>query len=303
MVSDDTEHAIFTAKALIDSQSQPDLFENRLAWSLRWWLASIPAGIGFATLRAIMKLWLGFPPSRSGVFSAGNGPAMRSPLLGVVLGNDFQRLGEFVLSSTRLTHSDPRAYHGALTAAVAAHLSASGSGASPESFLETISSALAGQECDELMDLLTQVVASVKGGNNFETFAPSIRCQDGVSGYILCTIPCVIHVWLRHQDDFAGGITEIISAGGDTDTTAAILGAIIGARVGKAGIPLKWLSGIAEWPHGTDWMEQLGQCLVDSLNGKAVSAPAYFTPTLLLRNTVFLAAVLCHGFRRVAPPY
>jgi ADP-ribosylglycohydrolase len=30
-----------------------------------------------ATARSILKLWLGFSPQKSGVFSAGNGPAMR----------------------------------------------------------------------------------------------------------------------------------------------------------------------------------------------------------------------------------
>ena len=108
MISDDTEHAIFTAQALIAAHGRPELFERRLARSLRWWLASVPAGVGFATLRSILKLWIGFPPSRSGVFSAGNGPAMRSPLLGVACGGGEARLREFVLRSTRMTHSDPR---------------------------------------------------------------------------------------------------------------------------------------------------------------------------------------------------
>jgi hypothetical protein len=49
---------------------------------LRGWLLSLPAGIGFATLRAILKLWLGFPLNRSGVYSAGNGPAMRVAVIG-----------------------------------------------------------------------------------------------------------------------------------------------------------------------------------------------------------------------------
>jgi hypothetical protein len=44
-----------------------------LARRLRGWLAAMPAAVGFGTLRAILKLWMGFPPSRSGVRSAGNG--------------------------------------------------------------------------------------------------------------------------------------------------------------------------------------------------------------------------------------
>lgn len=303
MCSDDTEHALLAARALISSQCQPDLFERHLARSLRWWLASIPAGVGFATMRAVCKLWFGCPPQSSGVRSAGNGPAMRSPILGVVLGKDVERLKEFVLRSTRMTHSDPRAFQGALTVAIAAHLSASGGHVAAESFTETMRTALAGRECGELPGILAQVAASVRRGDTLKEFAPTLRCQDGISGYILCTVPCVIHVWLRHQDDYPGGLTEIVSAGGDADTTAAILGAIIGARTGRGGIPAEWFAGVAEWPHGVAWMEDLSRRLTESLNGDNVSAPAYFTPALVPRNAVFLATVLCHGLRRLAPPY
>jgi hypothetical protein len=70
---------------------------------MRWWLVGLPAGIGSATLRATLKLWLGFSPSRSGVFSAGNGPAMRSPVLGTAI-DDIETLRKFVRASTRITH-------------------------------------------------------------------------------------------------------------------------------------------------------------------------------------------------------
>src|ERR1044072_2480170 len=71
MISDDTEHTVMVAQALLtDSLNE---FRRTLSWKLRFWLLTLPAGIGFATLRAILKLWLGFSPERSGVFSAGNG--------------------------------------------------------------------------------------------------------------------------------------------------------------------------------------------------------------------------------------
>jgi ADP-ribosyl-[dinitrogen reductase] hydrolase len=120
---------------------------------------------------------------------------------------------------------------------------------------------------------------------------------------VLHTVPCVIQTWLRHQDDFGSGVQEIILAGGDTDTTAAILGGIIGARVGKAGIPLPWLAGIIEWPRSVAWMEQLGAALARSLHGEAVRVPSYPVAGIPLRNLVFLLIVLAHGLRRLGPPY
>ena len=80
LCSDDTEHSCMVAQALIQAEGDPQRFARSLGWKLRFWLLALPAGIGMATLKAILKLWLGFSPERSGVVSAGNGPAMRSPI-------------------------------------------------------------------------------------------------------------------------------------------------------------------------------------------------------------------------------
>lgn len=97
----------------------------------------------------------------------------------------------------------------------------------------------------------------------------------------------------------------MISAGGDTDTTGAILGAIIGARVGKEGIPGEWLRGIIEWPKSTGWMERLGSAVAEASTegGESPHCPGYFVPGVAARNILFLLVVMFHGFRRLAPPY
>ncbi len=109
MVSDDTEHTIFAMQCLLTHAGDPDRFIRRLAMCLRWWLLSLPAGIGMATGRAIMKLCIGFPPRQSGVFSAGNGPAMRVAPIGAFFAEDLVRMDEMVELSTRITHTDPKA--------------------------------------------------------------------------------------------------------------------------------------------------------------------------------------------------
>jgi len=65
-------------------RSDPDAFARSLAWRLRGWLAAPPAAVGWGTLRAIVKPWVGFPPRAGGVRSAGNGAAMRAP--GAIVG-------------------------------------------------------------------------------------------------------------------------------------------------------------------------------------------------------------------------
>src|SRR5882724_9081923 len=88
-----------------------------LAWKLRWWLVGVPAGIGLGTLRSILKLWMGFGPKRSGVWSAGNGPAMRSAIIGAYFSSQPEKMSAYVEASTCLTHTDPKALIGALAVA------------------------------------------------------------------------------------------------------------------------------------------------------------------------------------------
>ncbi len=120
MLSDDTEHACMTAQALLTAGDDPVRFARALAWKLRWWLLALPAAVGWGTLRAIVRSWIGFSPSRSGVQSAGNGAAMRAPIIGAWL-DDPDRVTAFVDASTRITHRDPRAGAGSLAIALAAH--------------------------------------------------------------------------------------------------------------------------------------------------------------------------------------
>src|SRR5207302_774965 len=101
--------------------------------------------------------------------------------------------------------------------------------------------------------------------------------------------------WFRHPDDFRGGLLEIIGCGGDTDSTAALLGGIVGARVGKEGIPTEWRNGIWEWPRSVAWIERLGQRLADPAPGPKRPL-SLNVPGLLLRNLLFFVVVLFHVF-------
>lgn len=141
LVSDDTEHACMVAQSLIASGNDPDRFANDLGRRLRLWLLGAPAGIGLATLKASVRLCLGVSPHRSGVFSAGNGPAMRSPLLGVAI-DDVEQLRRFVRVSTRVTHTDPKAEWGAMAVALAARTASQTSRVEPQSFANELRRAL-----------------------------------------------------------------------------------------------------------------------------------------------------------------
>ena len=309
MCSDDTEHTCMLAQSLIKTARYEDIeeqaagFASDFGWRLRFWLLGMPAGIGLATLRAIIKLWIGFPARHSGVFSAGNGPAMRVALIGVCYGSDVPRMRALVRAATRITHTDPKAEHGALAVALAAHLGSTGRDTAPEDYALRLRELL-GEEGRELLALVDDAAQSVGRKETAAGYAARTGLANGVSGYMFHSVPAALHVWLAHQGDYRGGIMTAVRLGGDTDTVAAVVGAIIGARVGKEGIPAEWLNDLWEWPRTPAWMESLGTRLADH---SARRAEGYAVPLnwlkLLLRNAFFIPLVLAHGFRRLLPPY
>jgi len=310
--SDDTEHACMTANALIAARHDPKnfvaVFRHSLAWRLRFWLLALPAGIGLATGGGIVRLWLGFSPDRSGVYSAGNGPAMRAPILGAVYGSDRMLLKDLVHTSTRLTHTDPRAEHAAYAVALAAHYAASATAVVPDTFLEEIEQAY-GRAAAETLAALATAFASMQRGESTGEFAAAINCGDGVSGYALHTVPVCLHACLTHPGDFRSAVLSVIHCGGDADTTAAIVGGIVGAAVGRDGMPQQWRSDLLEWPRTVAWIERLGVATAestlptDSSGCYRAEHPPLFLPGILVRNLLFLLVVLGHGLRRLLPPY
>jgi ADP-ribosyl-[dinitrogen reductase] hydrolase len=306
MVSDDTEHTCMVGQALLAAPGDVKTFARSLAWRLRFWLLGLPAGTGRATLRSVLKLWLGFSPHRSGVWSAGNGPAMRAALLGVCLGHDRDRLRAHVCASTRLTHTDPRAERGALLVALAAHHAAVHGPQGDQNFLREVPMAIPDLD-DELRGLLHKVEDHVARDAPAVELADAMGLRHGVSGYVYHTVPLALYCWRRHPTDFRQAVEEMIDLGGDSDSTGAIVGGIVGAAVGAGGIPKEWLDGLFEWPRSVAWMRKLAEHLarrfsLEGASGGQAPLPLFW-PGLIPRNLFFLSVVLAHALRRLLPPY
>ena len=304
MISDDTEHTCMVAQSLIDARGDVDVFTKRFASRLRWWILALPAGVGKATARAGIRLWLGVKPQNAGVFSAGNGPSMRAAIFGAAI-DDVKLMLEMVRASSRLTHSDPKAECGAIAVALAAKHSRDHETVDANLWLDNVVNAV-GDDGVELTDLLRKAVLSTRAGESTPEFTQALGLAKGVTGYTYHTVPVAIHAWLSHPKDFRQSVTTIIRCGGDADTTAAIVGGIVGAGVGCGGVPEEWIDGLWEWPRSVTWMRSLGESLADSIDEKpiTVTKARSITPLgVLVRNLLFLLVVLFHGFRRLAPPY
>lgn len=300
MVSDDSEHAVLTARALALSGADPAEFSRIFGWQLRFWIASLPAATGWATLRACVRLWLGWSPRKSGVFSAGNGPLMRAPVLGAAC-STLDRLEQLVTVSTRATHSDPKATRAALAVALAARQSADHD-FEPNVYLKRLATLI--DERDELFERIRLAVELVRIGEPTTTLAADLGLSKGVTGYSYDTAPICVHAWLSHPRDFRAALLATIACGGDADTTAAITGGIAGAACGIQGIPSDWTSRIWEWPWSFGTVESLSAAVRRAMDsGHPMAPPPLAFWRRIPRNLLFTFWVLKHGFRRLLPPY
>lgn len=293
MLSDDTEHTLMVVECLTAHSGDVDAFQRALAKKMRWWLLALPSGVGLATARALLKLLVGFPPSRSGVFSAGNGPAMRSAIIGAYFSETPEQIEPYVRAATELTHTDPKALVGALAIAYCAATPNDTSNCWQEL------NALAEIEPTDWPQILHTLQTALAKNLSISDFLKHLQISNGVTGYMYHTVPVVLFAWFKWYDStemFKTTMVEVLNCGGDTDTTGAIIGALAGAKEGTNHIPDEWVSKIADWPRGA------------SLINKHIASLANNTPACpprwifcITRNLIFLFIVLFHGLRRLFP--
>lgn len=300
MVSDDTEHAVMLARALMRHPADPEGFRKAFARSLRWWLLGLPAAIGKATLFSIIRLWLGISPAKSGIFSAGNGPAMRIALAGVFFCRESALLRDYVSAATLVTHRDPKAFTGAMAVALVAarRTLAALDGRNDAVFPETELAAIDPGDAD-WQRLVNAMRTSLDAGDSVAQFCQSIGLSQKVTGYIYHTVPAALYALYRHPGDFRAGMEALLNCGGDTDTVGAVYGSMAGIGVE---IPAEWSERICDYPWSPSFLDQQADGLALALeSGRAVEPvpiPWYVIP---FRSAFFLLVVLLHCVRRIVP--
>lgn len=307
LCSDDTEHAWLTAQALIETNytgyTDELEFAKNLGKRLKLWFLALPAGGGMATLRACLRLCIGISPEKSGINSAGNGAAMRAPIIGAFFAYDQALMARMLVSSTSMTHRDERAREGAWVIAMAMRIvcTQNSSVVPADAFFESV---LPYVHNLELKENILCAQHYLQEGKTLPDLLKAFGAEGkGVTGYINNTVPAVIFTWLRYYGDYEQAVTQIVEAGGDTDTTAALVGALVGAGLGVDCIPEHWVKNLKEWPANVRFLNQMAKALAQKQSNLAVPVrpPQLFWPFVLLRNLAFLLIVLAHGFRRLLP--
>jgi ADP-ribosylglycohydrolase len=228
---------------------------------------------------------------------------MRAPILGAALAHHPGRLARFVRVSTRITHVDPRSEQAALAIAfAAAHaVHSDPHQATTGDVLAAVRRAITDGEFARKLDVVGDCLAR---GDSPAAFAAAMGLQNGVSGFAPDSACAALFCWLRHPGSFPEAVEAVIRLGGDTDSTAAIVGGLAGAASGTSAIPRAWLSGLAEWPRTPAWLVRVGARVAAAIDdGRPVRSVPLFWPAVPLRNAIFLLVAIAHLFRRVLPPY
>ena len=291
-VSDDTEQSALVAQSLLRYPDDPTKCARDFRRALLGWFLRLPWGVGLATIKACLRILVGIP--RSGVKSAGNGAAMRAAVIGVYFNDDSAARVSFTRALSEVTHTHPLAVDGALfTANLAAHCALTGNRTDLTDRADLAVRALSGIEEGSLCQAVHRAAALAR--EEVEVLAAAREL--GVSGYVLHSVPFAVFCFIRFGENPLDALTTAISAGGDTDSIGAILGAWLGALHGDSGLPQELLGHIHDGPFGPAHLRALGSALA----GYQRQIPGFSAPAALARNLALFPVILAHGFRRMLP--
>lgn len=241
--SDDSQLARALMQSYVDlGRFDPADYAGRIA---ALFSDGLVVGGGWSTAQAAAQLADGVPWERSGTPapSAGNGSAMRAAPIGLIFHDEPEALIAAAHDQGRITHADPRCSAGAVVIAGAVAYVLAGKPVEPAALLDGLATAAARFDRD-VADALRQLVAitsldsDAAVGAIVEAGQPDFRDSPaGIQPFVTTSVLWSLYAFLRSPDDYIRVIHTAVAVGGDVDTTAAMAGAIAGAKNGINAIP------------------------------------------------------------------
>lgn len=162
--------------------------------------------------------------------SAGNGSVKYCAPLGVAYARRPELLAELAPALSALTHWDGRCR----TACLAVTL--------------TVAALVRGEPGSDAVAASLEAVIDLEGGEELEYLvaeAGRARPIDGPDrGFVLFCAGIALQTVARAAS-FEEGVSYVVSLGGDTDANAALTGALLGAALGGAGLPMERLAELS----------------------------------------------------------
>jgi len=203
-------------------------------------------GRGRATEKAAARLAAGARWDEAGTPppSAGNGSAMRAGPIGLFFYDDLDELARVAREQGFITHRDPRCSAGAVAVAGAVAL------ALREGPLDRLD--LLGRLAELTVRLEAAFADALYSLSGWLALPPEEAAvhvsraglerelEEGwgeITPFVVPSVLWSLYSFLKSPDDYWQTIRTAIAVGGDVDTTAAMAGAISGARLGLAAVP------------------------------------------------------------------
>lgn len=177
--------------------------------------------------------------------SLGNGAAMRVAPVGLLFHGDLDRVEREAVQTALPTHSHPVGIDGARLLAVGVALALRERPFDPASFYAEL---LRRAATDEFREALTQASVFTLD-DNVGVLGTSLEANRSVATAIAC--------FASHPDSYSDAVGRAIGLGGDTDTIAAMVGALCGARLGLQAVPPHLLAMLEDGRKGRSYLDGL----------------------------------------------
>jgi ADP-ribosylglycohydrolase len=245
--SDDTEYALFNARLLI--WHGPALTAETIAEAWKKDIANATNtyhGAGFSEMLAIRNLRSGLMPPHSGyhVHAWSDGLAMRVAPFGIVSVGRPQIAARLAAIDGSVTHSGEGIVAGQAVAAAVAHAM---TGASVAAIVDAARQVIPADSWTR-RSIDRAVALGEASTGMWEALTPLYNALVCTSYFWSDIAPEAVGlafgVFTAARGDFRDAVLGGTNVGRDTDTIAAIAGAIAGARCGVDAIPSAWLRRI-----------------------------------------------------------
>lgn len=241
--TDDTQLTLATVESIV-GRDRLDPADIALAIATLWKNHSVVGPGGSCTFAANAFLKTGdWTTCGAPVGQAGNGTAMRTAAVGLYFLRDPEQLSSDVALVSRITHHDPRSVAGGVAIAKAAQWLATTEVINEVEFCEAIAGAML--PFDAAFAALVEQLP-IRLGEDRDTAIHAIAWAGSpkpefsrpiITPFVVPTVLASLWIVLRNPNSWADAVAEAIHLGGDVDTLGAIVGALMGARLGIESIP------------------------------------------------------------------
>ncbi|HUJ58654.1 MAG TPA: ADP-ribosylglycohydrolase family protein [Kofleriaceae bacterium] len=271
-VTDDTQLAVCLARSLADCHrlNIDDVARRYVVW------AEHAFDIGNQTAAAIRRLRDGVPPDRaghdvwlaSGKRAAGNGSLMRTaPIAVALMTAPAAEVIRAAIADSMITHADPRCALACAAFDLAIATRCAADPRIPVPFSHVARAALqAGAEQlraawpDDRTEIDRAEADLSRDLDAADSPDPGVYLPETdllrTAGFV--RVAFRLAFWhVAHTETWRAAVIDVASRGGDADTNAAIVGALVGARDGTRGIPEAWRERVlvATEPGPAEWAE------------------------------------------------